>query len=113
MRNKNAYQIIKKRLISEKATILEGLKDSKSNKQISKFKKAKYVFLVDTKADKKEIKKALEEIYKDKKIVIEDVNTIVTKPRRKVFRGMVGKTKWKKKAIVTLREGDKIEEKKG
>lgn len=66
----------------------------------------KYVFKVDSKADKIQVKKAVEELYKVKVI---SVNTIKV---HKKFRSY-GKTPgWKagfKKAVVTLKEGDKIE----
>lgn len=66
----------------------------------------KYVFKVDPKADKKQIKRAVEDLYKVK---VTSVNTV--KIIRK-FRNY-GKTPgWKpgfKKAIVTVKAGDKIE----
>jgi large subunit ribosomal protein L23 len=66
----------------------------------------KYTFMVDPRANKSEIKDAIEEIF-DVKVV--NVNTMRTKgkPRR---RGMVvGRTSRGKKAIVTLAEGERIE----
>lgn len=66
----------------------------------------KYVFRIAPKAGKKEVKKAVENIYKVK---VEAVNTIKI-PRK--FRILGRKQGWKsgfKKAIVTLKEGDKIE----
>lgn len=101
------YEIIKKRIISEKASKLEALKDSEKNKNIRKFKKAKYVFMVDRKANKPEIKKAIEFIYSVK---VDDVNTLIMKPRKRIFRGRIGKKKGFKKAVVTLKEGEIIEE---
>lgn len=104
---RDPYNIIKKRIISEKASMLEGLKDSEKNKTIKKFKKAKYVFKVDIKANKQEIKKAIENIYSVK---VDYVNTLIMKPREKIFRGKKGKTKAWKKAIITLKEGETIKE---
>jgi large subunit ribosomal protein L23 len=66
----------------------------------------KYVFKVVKDADKKSIKKAVEGLYG---VEVTSVNTINI-PRKKRIRGRV--TGWKsgyKKAIVTLKEGDKIE----
>ena len=53
---KDPYKIVKRQLISEKANMLMNLKDRESNKSLKRFKKSKYVFLVDKKANKKEIK---------------------------------------------------------
>ncbi len=69
----------------------------------------KYVFLVDTPANKIEVKKAVEEKYKVK---VEDVN-IVNRPG-KVSRDWKTNKSFrkedKKKAVVTLKKGDKIDE---
>lgn len=66
----------------------------------------KYVFKIAPKATKKEVRKSVENLYKVK---VAAVNTVKI-PKK--FR-MQGKTQgWKsgfKKAIVTLKEGDKIE----
>lgn len=66
----------------------------------------KYIFKVDPKANKSQIKKAIEDLYKVKVI---SVNTVRIS---KKFRNY-GKTPgWKsgfKKAIVTVKAGDKIE----
>ena len=66
----------------------------------------KYVFKVDPKAGKKQIKKAVEDLYK---VTVTAVNTVRIS---KKFRNY-GKTPgWKagfKKAIVTVKVGDKIE----
>lgn len=66
----------------------------------------KYVFKVDPKADKKQIRKAVEDLYKVKVISVNTVKII------RKFRNY-GKTPgWKsgfKKAIVTVKAGDKIE----
>lgn len=69
----------------------------------------KYVFLVDTPANKIEVRKAVEEKYKVK---VEDVN-IVNRPG-KVSRDWKTNKSFrkedKKKAVVTLKKGDKIDE---
>jgi len=89
---KDVYSIIKRPLFSEKNSRLK----EKGNK---------YVFEVDRNANKIEIKKAIEEIFD---VTVLSVNTInvLGKVRR---RGRtVGKRPDWKKAIVTLKEGDKI-----
>ena len=66
----------------------------------------KYVFKVDSGANKPEIKKAIEGIYKVK---VSDVN-ILQKRDKKVRLGRhEGVSSGNKKAIVTLKEGHKIE----
>jgi len=107
---KSPYDIIKSRYITEKASVLNSLKDSQSNACIKKFDKPKYVFLVNPKANKKEIKWALEKIYEEKKIKVLSVNTINIHPKTKRVRGHIGKTKHKKKAIVTLETGDSLDD---
>jgi large subunit ribosomal protein L23 len=66
----------------------------------------KYVFKVAPVADKNKVKKSVEDLYGVKVISVNVINI----PRKKRIRGRV--TGWKsgyKKAIVTLKEGDKIE----
>ncbi len=89
---KNPRDIIIKPTISEKSTSL--LADNK------------YTFWVDPKANKTEIKQAVEKLFNVK---VEKVNTINVKGKTKRIRQYIGKTADRKKAIVTLREGDKIE----
>jgi large subunit ribosomal protein L23 len=107
---KNPYEIIKSRYITEKASVLASLKDSERNACLKKFNKPKYVFLVNPKANKKEIMWALEKIYEDKKIKVLSVNTISVHPKIKRVRGRIGKTKHLKKAIVTLEAGDSLDD---
>ncbi|NGX30998.1 MAG: 50S ribosomal protein L23 [Chlamydiae bacterium] len=107
---KSPYEVIKTRHVTEKATVLEGLKHSASNKCTARCEKPKYVFVVDRDANKTEIKRAVEEIYSEKKIQVMCVNTVNTKPKPKRVRGRIGKKAGYKKAIVTLRVGDSIDE---
>ena len=65
-----------------------------------------YVFAVATASNKMEIKKAVEEIYNVK---VEGVNTVVVPGKRKRVRQDFGHTSDWKKAIVTLKEGQKID----
>ncbi|MFH0987413.1 MAG: 50S ribosomal protein L23 [Patescibacteria group bacterium] len=87
-----AYAVLKEPLISEKGTILE--------------EEGKYLFKVFPRANKKNIKKSVEEIYK---VHVKKVN-IIKMPAKKRKRGtIIGKKKGYKKAIVTLARGEKIE----
>ncbi|AEG58597.1 50S ribosomal protein L23 [Desulforamulus ruminis] len=89
---KNPRDILIKPVVTEKSTAL--LADNK------------YTFIVELNANKTEIKKAVEEIFKVK---VENVNTMRVKGKTKRVRQFTGKTPDRKKAIVTLKEGDKIE----
>ena len=64
------------------------------------------VFSVDTRANKTQIKQAVEAIFDVK---IESVNTINVKPKKKRVGRYAGKTNRVKKAIVKLKEGSSIE----
>ncbi len=110
MNKYNPYDIIKSRHITEKATVLEGLKTASSNKSLSRCDKPKYVFIVKKTANKIEIAKAVESIYKEKNIKVKCVNTITVKPKSRRVRGFKGYTNTRKKAIVTLESGDSIDE---
>jgi len=84
--------LIKQSWVTEKATDLSGLR--------------KYVFIVDRKANKSEVKKAIESIYGVK---VEGVNIINIKGKAKRLGRSLGRTSAFKKAIVTLKEGEKID----
>ena len=64
------------------------------------------VFSVDTRANKTQIKQAVEKIFNVK---VESVNTINVHPKKKRVGRYVGKTNKVKKAIVKLKEGSSIE----
>ena len=66
----------------------------------------KYFFSVDIKANKLEIKKAIEDIYKVK---VNDVNTMKVRGKKKRVRFQEGRTSNWKKAIVTLAQGQSID----
>lgn len=84
--------VLKRPRITEKSSMLsEGLA---------------YTFDVDTRATKKDVREAVQELYKvdPKKI------NMIKVPSKSVFRrGGHGKTAVGKKAVVILKEGDKIE----
>ena len=86
------YDIIRTILRTEKGTSLEP--------------DGKYLFHVSKAANKIQIKKAVEEIYKVK---VKHVNTSIAAGKRKRVRQDFGYTPDWKKAVVTLREGQKIE----
>ena len=65
-----------------------------------------YVFSVDIKANKTQIKTAIEKIFNVK---VESVNTINVKPKKKRVGRYVGKTNKVKKAIVKLQKDSSIE----
>jgi large subunit ribosomal protein L23 len=89
---KSVYSVIKASLLTEKANKL--------------LPSGKYVFLVDRRANKIEIKKAIEKLYN---VEVESVSTIVVKGRAKRIRwNQPGRTTDYKKAIVALKQGFEI-----
>lgn len=66
----------------------------------------KYCFEVDKRANKPQISRAVEEIFAVK---VRKVNVIPVRGKMKRRGRVVGQTRSWKKAIVTLREGDRIE----
>lgn len=89
--NGQAYRVLVKPMVTEKATTLGAVNQ--------------YVFMVETSANKISVAKAIEEVYNVKPI---SVNVIKMKGK-KVNRGKVaGKRKDFKKAIVTLKKGESI-----
>jgi large subunit ribosomal protein L23 len=65
----------------------------------------KYTFIVDKNANKIEIRYAVEKMFK---VNVTDVRTMVVKGKEKRRGKHVGRTSDRKKAIVTLRPGDRI-----
>ena len=66
----------------------------------------KYFFAVRKSANKIQIRKAVEDLYKVK---VQDVNTQVMAGKLKKVRAQLGKTPDWKKAVVTLKQGHKID----
>ena len=87
-----SYEVIKNLMRTEKGVTLE--------------KARKYAFRVAVNATKPDIKKAIEEIYKVK---VDAVNVINVGGKRKRVRTQYGYTTDWKKAVVTLKENNKIE----
>jgi large subunit ribosomal protein L23 len=67
--------------------------------------RGQYLFLVDKAANKIQIKRAVEELYKVK---VKAVNTFISSGKLKKVRYQLGRTPDFKEAVVTLKEGQKI-----
>ena len=84
-----------------------------SEKSIDESGRGKYTFAVHDKANKIQIKAAVEELYSKEKVTVVAVNVLTSKSkekRRGTKRGrIVGHTSSWRKAIVTLAPGQKIE----
>jgi len=84
-----------------------------SEKSIDESGRGKYTFAVHDRANKIQIKAAIEELYKKENVTVVSVNVLTTKAkekRRGNRRGQtVGHTTPWRKAIVTLVPGQKIE----
>lgn len=87
-----AYKFIIKPWITEKAQELMG--------------NSKYVFKLRSKTTKREVKVAVEKLYDVK---VEGVNIINIPQKKRRFGRFVGKKSAIRKAVVTLKKGDKIE----
>ena len=87
------YKVIRRPLITEKSTIQKEL-----NNQLA--------FEVDRRANKIEIKQAVERIFK---VQVEEVRTMNYQGKRKRLGRTMGRRRHWKKAIVTLKPGQKIE----
>ena len=86
------YEVLRRPVITEKSTVLAG--------------HGKYAFEIAAGANKKMIKDAVEKAFK---VTVTGVNVITMKPgTKRVGRQQVQTAPWKK-AIVTLKDGDKIE----
>lgn len=77
-----------------------------TEKSMALMEENKYTFIVDPRANKTEIKKAVEALFKVK---VEKVNTMRVKGKTKRVRNIIGKEPDYKKAIVKLKKGDRIE----
>lgn len=77
-----------------------------SEKSYAAVQNKRYSFIVDIRAKKSEIKRAVEEIFKVKVLKISTMN-IKSKPKR--LGRSVGTSARKKRAVVTLGKKDKID----
>jgi len=89
----NSFEIVKTVRLTEKGT-----------RQSEKYNQ--YTFVVDKRANKYEIKKAVEELFKVKVVRVNTMNVRGKLRRQRTHQA--GKSPDWKKAIVTLKEGDKI-----
>jgi large subunit ribosomal protein L23 len=84
-----------------------------SEKSIDESNRGKYTFAVHERANKIQIKAAIEELYKKENVTVVSVNVLTTKAKEKkrgTRRGrIVGHTTPWRKAVVTLAPGQKIE----
>ncbi|OGW24790.1 MAG: 50S ribosomal protein L23 [Nitrospinae bacterium RIFCSPLOWO2_12_FULL_47_7] len=87
------YKIIEKPLITEKSTLL--LQESN-----------RVSFMVNKNANKMKIKEAVERVFK---VTVLKVNTVNVKGKERIFGRKIGRTQDWKKAVLRLKEGDKIE----
>lgn len=89
----NHYRILEKPLVTEKSTLMQ----EQGNR---------VMFQVRRSANKLQIKEAVQNIFN---VTVLDVNTINVKPKSRRFGRHEGQTKAWKKAIVLLKEGDRID----
>ena len=92
---KKLQDVIVRPLITERSTLLK--------------EKNKYSFEVHPEATKQEIKNAVEAIFKKEKVEVTKVNTTNVPAKVRRFGRNVSKAYRWKKAIVTLKPGQKIE----
>ena len=90
---KNLYTVMKKPLFTEKGN---NLKETEN----------KILIEVSRDANKIDIKRAIEEIFKVK---VEKVSTISMRGKWKRFGRSIGKRPDRKKAIITLKKGEKLD----
>ncbi len=89
----HVFQVLRRPLITEKSTILQEGQN-------------KYAFEVDPRANKAQVKAAVERSFS---VSVLDVNVVMVKGKRKRFgRRMTSRPSWKK-ALVSLKAGDKIQ----
>ena len=92
MKDTKYLEILKAPVITEKSQIAKS--------------EGKYTFKVDSKANKIEIKEAIEKIFNVK---VTSIRTLNVKPKKRRVGRYTGLTNRYKKAIVTLAEGQTID----
>ena len=89
----HTFEVLRRPLITEKSTIMQDAQN-------------KYAFEVDPRANKVQVKSAVEEAFNVK---VTEVNIATIKGKRKRFGPrLVQRPSWKK-AVVSLRPGDRIQ----
>jgi large subunit ribosomal protein L23 len=96
MKSTHPYHVLREPILSEESTIQTESKN-------------KYTFKVDPRANKKQIREAIEQLFTD--VTVVSVNTMNYKGKRSGSRGIgrPGRRADWKKAIVTLQQGDTID----
>ena len=87
------YDVIKKPLFTEKGMAMKEAEN-------------KLLVHVASEANKHEIKQAMEELFKVK---VEKVATVIMKGKLKRHGKFIGRRSDKKKAIITLKQGEKLD----
>ncbi len=90
---RDAHDILKKPIFTEKATYLKETGD-------------KLIVEVDRGANKIEIRKAFEEVFKVKVVKVATINV---RGKKKKWGRSVGRTAAMKKAVITLKKGEKLD----
>lgn len=90
---RNIHSVIKKPLFTEKGAML------KENEN-------KVMLEVEKDANKMDIKRAVEEIFKVK---VDKVSTVITHGKWKRYGRSIGQRPDRKKAIITLKKGEKLD----
>lgn len=79
-----------------------------SEKAIGAVEQGKYIFKINPKANKIQVAQAIEELYRAQKVKVTKVNIIYNPGEVKLRRGRRIQIRPFKKAIVTLKKGQKI-----
>lgn len=90
--------------INKAKTIIRSPVITEKSTKVSQFNQ--FVFNVDIKSNAKEIKIAIEKLFKVK---VAKVNTLITLGKVKTFKGSIGQRIARKRAIVTLEQGNSID----
>ena len=88
----NPYTVLRRPVVTEKSTFLTGQR--------------KYVFEVDVRVNKLQVKEAVEQAFD---VTVIDVNTMMMRGKTRRFGRGAGRMPDWKKAVVTLAPGDSIE----
>ncbi len=86
------YEVIRKPVVTEKSTMAGEFN--------------KVTFMIAPDATKKTVKESVEALFG---VEVVKVNTINTQGKTKRFRGRIGKRNDRRKAVVTLKEGQSID----
>ena len=90
---KSIYEVIRRPVITEKSTLMKELDNQ-------------VVFEVDARANKHEVREAVEKLFGVK---VQSINTIKVPGRPRRFGRTLGRRAGWKKAIVTLRPGQELD----